>query len=133
MPHPLFQKVDCLLLYVPDLEAALAFYRDRLGHPLIWHTADAAGLRMPGTDTELVLRVGTDSKEVDLLVESADTAAVEFAQAGGEIVVPPFDIQIGRCTVVQDPWGHELVLLDTSKGLLRTDEKGNVIGNQPVS
>jgi catechol 2,3-dioxygenase-like lactoylglutathione lyase family enzyme len=35
MAEPLFRKVDCLQIPVPDLEAGLAFYRDRLGHPLI--------------------------------------------------------------------------------------------------
>ena len=43
----------------------------------------------------------------------------------------PFDIQIGRCVVVQDPWGNELVLLDMSKGRLRTDDAGNILGNEP--
>jgi len=53
-------------------------------------------------------------------------------EAGGTIVVPPFDIQIGRCVVVRDPWGTSLVLLDASKGLLITDADGNVIGNRPA-
>jgi hypothetical protein len=36
--------------------------------------------------------------------------------------------------VVEDPWGNSLVLLDTSKGLLKTDANGNVTGNiQPDS
>ena len=52
-----------------------------------------------------------------------------LCEAGGKVVVPPFGIQIGRCAVVQDPWGNEFVLLDASKGLLVTDEEGNVIGN----
>ena len=50
-------------------------------------------------------------------------------QAGGKVIVPPFDIQIGRCAVLEDPWGNPLVLLDTSKGLLKTDAAGNVTGN----
>jgi hypothetical protein len=29
---------------------------------------------------------------------------------------------------VKDPWGNELVLLDSSKGRLVTDEGGNVVG-----
>ena len=45
---PLVQKVDCVRLCVPDLEAGLAFYRDRLGHPLIWRMGEGAGLRIPG-------------------------------------------------------------------------------------
>ena len=132
MSQPLFKKVDCILLYVPNLDDALTLYRDRLGHSLIWRTAEAAGLRMPGTDTEIVLRTGDRGTEIDLLVDSADEAAKVFEQAGGTIVVPPFDIDIGRCVVVKDPWGHVLVLLDTSKGLYATDEQGNVTGNEAV-
>ncbi len=119
------------MLYVPDLEEAIAFYQDRLGHRLIWRIADAAGLSMPDTDAEIVLQVGQRGTEIDFLVPSADQAAIEFEKAGGTITVPPFDIHIGRCAVVKDPWGHELVLLDMSKGRLITDEEGRVIGNEP--
>ena len=48
---PLLRKVDCVRLYVPDLETGLAFYRDKLGHELIWRTA-TAGLCLPETDAE---------------------------------------------------------------------------------
>ena len=126
---PLIRKVDCLRLYVPDLEAGLVFYRDRLGHEMIWRSATAAGLRLPDTDTELVIQTEEQRQEVDLLVDSADDATAFFEQAGGKVIVSPFDIQIGRCAVVEDPWGNPLVVLDTSKGLLATDSKGNIIGN----
>jgi lactoylglutathione lyase len=129
MPMPLIRKVDCIRLYVPDLEAGLAFYRDQLGHELIWRTETAAGLSLPESDSELVLQTEDQRQEVDLLVDSADEAAKFVEQAGGRVIVPPFDIQIGRCVVVEDPWGNPLVLLDTSKGLLKTDADGNVIGN----
>jgi adenosylhomocysteine nucleosidase len=126
-PAPLFKKVDCLRLPVSDLESGLAFYRDKLGQVLIWRTDEAAGLRMPGSEAELVIHPGPEPQEVDLSVESADQAAQRFEAAGGAIIVPPFDIKIGRCCVVRDPWGNQLVLLDTSKGLLVTDKEGNVI------
>jgi lactoylglutathione lyase len=125
----LLRKVDCVRLYVPDLEAGLAFYRDQLGHQLIWRTEAAAGLRLPESDAELVIQTEDQRQEVDLLVNSADEAAKFIEQAGGRVIVPPFDIQIGRCVVIEDPWGNPLVLLDTSKGLLKTDDDGNVIGN----
>ena len=128
-PVPLIRKVDCVRLYVPDLEAGLAFYRDRLGHELIWRTDTAAGLRLPETDTELVLQTEERWQEVDFLVDSADQSATFIEQSGGKMIVPPFDIQIGRCAVIEDPWGNPLVLLDTSKGLLKTDTDGKVIGN----
>jgi predicted enzyme related to lactoylglutathione lyase len=76
-----------------------------------------------------VLHTEELGQEIDLKVESVETAAARFAAAGGTILVSPFDIQIGRCVVVADPWGNPLVLLDTSKGLLVTDEAGNIIGN----
>jgi predicted enzyme related to lactoylglutathione lyase len=125
----LLRKVDCIRLYVPDLEAGLAFYRDRLGHELIWRSDTAAGLRLPESDAELVLQTEEQRQEVDLLVDSADEAARWVEQAGGKVIVPPFDIQIGRCVVLEDPWGNPLVLLDMSKGSLKTEADGNVIGD----
>jgi predicted enzyme related to lactoylglutathione lyase len=131
MSEPLFQKVDCIRLYVPDLEAGLSFYRDQLGHPLIWRTEREAGLRLPDSETELVLQTERLGLEVDITVSSADEAAARWTARGGKVIAAPFDIRIGRCVVVQDPWGNPLVLLDISKGLLVTDEDGNIIGNEP--
>ena len=124
---PLFRSVDCLSLPVPDLEAALEFYRDKLGHSLIWRTETAAGLRLSDSEAELVLRADDRPPETDLKVESAADAADRFVRAGGSVVAGPFEIKIGRCVVVADPWGNRLVLLDLSKGWLRTDAEGNVI------
>jgi lactoylglutathione lyase len=131
-PEPLVRKVDAVQIYVPDLDAGLVFYRYRLGHQLIWRTEQAAGLRLPDSDAELVLQTEREGLELNLLVASAEQAAQRIVEAGGTIVVPPFDIQIGRCVVVRDPWGTALVLLDVSKGMLLTDVDGNVIGNQPT-
>src|SRR5579859_2312097 len=128
-PKSLFRKLDCLQIPVPELEAGLAFYRDSLGHALIWRTATAAGLRLPETDAEIVLQTERPELEANLKVESADAASAAIVAAGGRVVVAPFDIQIGRCAVVADPWDNRLVLLDTSKGALKTDARGNVIGN----
>ena len=43
MPDPLVQKVDCIHVEVPDLESGLAFYRDKLGHELLWKAETSAG------------------------------------------------------------------------------------------
>jgi len=129
MQKPLLKKIDCIRLHVPDLNAGLSFYRDLLEHPLIWRTDRAAGLGMPGTDAEIVLQTEDQGQEVDFLVDSADEAAKRFVEAGGKIIAEPFEIQIGRCAVVQDPWGNPLVLLDMTKGRLAADADGNVNGN----
>src|SRR5437879_2742991 len=124
---PLFRKIDCLQVPVPNLEAGLAFYRDRLGHELLWRTETSAGLRIPGTDAEIVVQTERPEMEVNLTVASADGAVEAIVAAGGRVVVPPFDIPIGRCAVVADPWGNRLVVLDNSKGLLVTGPDGRVL------
>ena len=129
MNNALLKKVDCIRLQVPDLDEALVFYHDQLGLGLVWRTEEAVGLSMPDTDAEIVLHRERQGIEVDFLVVSADQAAQAIERAGGRVLVSPFDIQIGRCVVVQDPWGNELVLLDMSKGSLRTDAAGNILGN----
>jgi predicted enzyme related to lactoylglutathione lyase len=124
---PLFRKVDCVRMPVTDLEAALVFYRDRLGHELIWRTATAAGLRMPESGAEIVVHTEGGWTETDLLVDSVDDAVALIVDAGGSVAQPPFDIAVGRCAVVRDPFNNMLVVLDMSKGPLRTDDAGNVI------
>jgi predicted enzyme related to lactoylglutathione lyase len=126
---PLLRKVDCVQIPVPDIESGLAFYRDRLGHTLIWRTETSAGLRMPEADTGVVIETERPEMEANLLVDSADEAAARIVEAGGSVVAEPFDIQVGRCAVVEDPWGNRLVILDMSQGRLVTDADGNVIGN----
>jgi lactoylglutathione lyase len=123
---PLFRDVDCIQVPLPDLEAGLAFYRDALGHALIWRTDTAAGLRLADTPTELVIQTERPELEPNLSVMSADAAAQRFVAAGGAVLAPAFDIAIGRCAVLQDPWGNRLLVLDHSRGRLLTDATGRV-------
>ena len=127
--RPLLERVDAVTVPVPDLDAGLAFYRDRLGHELIWRN-DAigqAGLRSGCSRTEIVLST-RESYEPDWKVASADDAAEHFRASGGAVIVEPFDIPIGRLTVVSDPFGNRLVLLDSSKGTYDADARGRVSG-----
>ena len=125
---PLFRKVDSLQLPVPTLDAGLAFYRDALGHQLLWRTEHAAGLRMPDSGTELVVQTERSQPEVDLLVESVELAAARVVAAGGALLAGPSEIPVGRVVVVADPFGNSLVLLELSKGHYRTDASGAVTG-----
>src|SRR5215831_8234708 len=102
MNVPMLRSIDCLQIPVPDLESGLAFYRDQLGHELAWRTRTAAGLRMPESDTELVVQSERPELEANLTVMSADQAAAAFSRAGGRIIVQAFDIPIGRCAVGED-------------------------------
>jgi predicted enzyme related to lactoylglutathione lyase len=130
-PGPVFRSVDSLQIPVPSVDAALAFYRDALGHELIWRSERAAGLRMPDSDTEIVVQTERPQAEVDVLVESVDAAVRRVLAAGGEVRAGPFEIPVGRVVVVADPFGNSLVLLDLSKGRYQTDADGTVTGVAP--
>ena len=51
---PLLRMVDAVTMPVPDLDSGLRFYRDGLGHQLLWRydAIGQAGLRLPDADTE---------------------------------------------------------------------------------
>jgi lactoylglutathione lyase len=125
---PLFQKIDCIMLKVSNLNDGLEFYSQKLGHELIWKTDKAAGLKLPNSDAELVIST-ENGPETDIKVEDTQITFDTLIKMGATSILEPFEIQIGKCAVVEDPWGNELVILDTSKGLLKTDNDKNVIGN----
>ena len=124
----LIRKVDCIRIPVSDLKAGLDFYRNKLGHEVIWRTKSAVGLQLPDCDAELVIHTEPDNPETNLLVDSAEEASQSFVKAGGSVVAGPFDIEIGKCVIVKDPWNNQLVLLDTTKGTFITYSDGNIIG-----
>lgn len=124
---PLFRKTDAIVVRVPSLEEGLAFYKDKLGHELVWRNDTMAALRMNDSDTEFVLSTNL-GPETDILVQSVDDAVVQVKQAGGEVVMGPDDIPVGRVAVVKDPFGNQLTLVDLSKGQFETNESGDVVG-----
>lgn len=127
---PLLQKIDSIRVPVPDLETGLAFYRDQLGHVLIWRLEKGAGLRMPGSNAELVLVPQGEDLQVNFQVASADAAAERFMECGGKVLVEPFRTLNGRASVVQDPFGNVYALRDDRLGELVTDEEGAVLGTE---
>jgi predicted enzyme related to lactoylglutathione lyase len=128
----LLHKIDAVTVPVPDLDQGLRFYRDGLGHDLLWRddSRGQAGLRMRDTDAEIVLTLG-QGYEPNWLVASAAAAAATVVDAGGRIVSGPFDIPVGSAAVVADPFGNVLVLVDLGKGRYVTDADGNVTGVRP--
>ena len=129
---PLLRKIDGVTIRVPDLDAGLGFYRDRLGHELRWRNDEMgqAGLGLPGGDSEIVLTT-QQRYEPNWLVSSADEAAKVIEAAGGRILAGPEEIPVGKLVVVEDPFGNVLVLLDLSKGRYVTDDTGQVTGVAP--
>ena len=134
MTDGLLRRVDAVTLRVSTLDDGLAFYVEKMGHKLNWRNDERgqAGLATPESDTEIVLTTDL-SYEPNWLVDSADDAALEIVQAGGSVIAEPADIPVGRVAVVADPFGNHLVLIDLSKGLYETDERGAVTGVRPPS
>lgn len=128
--QPLFKYVDCFQLYIPDLDKGIEFYCNNLGLKIIWKTNYAVGLGMVDDKTEIVIQNENKWQEVDIKVDSVIEAVEKIRSAGGEIVYGPFEIKIGKCAVVKDPWGNKYVILDSTKGTFITDDEGNIIGQK---
>jgi predicted enzyme related to lactoylglutathione lyase len=126
---PFLSGVDAVTVPVPDLDAGIAFYRDRLGQPLLWRNDDVgqAGLGLGTAGTEIVLSTRQPYAPT-WLVTSVDEAVTTMVAAGGRVVAAPTDIPVGRVSVVSDLFGNELVLVDLSKGRYVTGSDGTVRG-----
>lgn len=125
--QPLFENVDCVSMCVPDLDEGLRFYRDKLGLKLLWRTEKSCGLGMKNGVAEFVLTTD-DNLMVDMKVADVEKALPIFLAAGGKVEDGPFDINIGKCAVVVDPWGNRYCILDTTKGTYDANEDGAVKG-----
>ncbi len=114
--HPVLRELDAVTVPVPDLDSGLDYYRDKLGHALLWRNDDAgqAGLALPDAKTELVLTT-RQRFEPNWLVDSIDDAVAVIIEAGGSLVVAPAQIAVGHVAVVADPFGNPLVLVEIVK------------------
>ena len=65
-------------------------------------------------NSEIVLNTDLP-QETDLLVASARDACQVLISNGCKPVREPFEIVIGWCAVVSDPFGNEIAFLDLSK------------------
>ena len=130
---PVLRMVDAVTVLVPDLDQGLAFYRDRLGQSLVWRNDELgqAGLRLPDSETEVVLSCDLPYAP-NWLVTSVPDAVADIVAAGGTILVEPHGIAVGRLAIVADPFGNALILLDLSPGRYTTDDTGPVMGIDPV-
>ena len=128
VPHdehrkPILRKIDCVMIKVDDLEGAAKFYEQVLGLATKWSTANSIALGMPESEAEIVLHDDPQIPRecsVHYLVDNVKEAVAKLSVQGCGIVVPPFEVQIGMCSVVRDPFGNLLNLIDMTKGPLRT-------------
>ena len=108
------------MIRVEDIEVSAAYYAKVFGLAPKWSGEGSIGLAFPDTDAEMVLHRETaipSTVEVHYLVDDVVVAAAHYAAQGCQILVAPFDITIGKCAVIKDPFGTRLCILDTTKGL----------------
>jgi catechol 2,3-dioxygenase-like lactoylglutathione lyase family enzyme len=126
---PILRAIDAVTVPVPDLDQGLAYYRDQLGHEVIWRNDDLGqvALRLPESRAELVLATH-QNYEANWLVHSVSQAVAAMVGSGGRLIVEERQIPVGRLAVVADPFGNPLVLLDLSAGTYVIDQDRNVVG-----
>lgn len=122
----LLKCVDCIELYVPDLEDGINYY-SKLGLKVLWKNETSVGMGMEDDFAEILLQNERKKMNVDFKVESVINAVDKIKEIGGEIICEPFDIPIGKCAVVRDSWSNEYVILDMTKGRYVTDKDGNIL------
>jgi len=118
----MLKKIDCVMIRVLDVQAAMTCYADVFGLRPTWWSEQAAGLVFPESDAEIVVHSYPDipsNVEVHYLVDDVIVAVQEYVTKGCALLVAPFDITIGKCAVIADPFGTRLCILDMTKGPLK--------------
>jgi lactoylglutathione lyase len=112
------RKIDCVMVRVGDLSGAVEFYTRVFGLRELWRDETSVGMAMPESDAEVVLHTMDlpAGYGVHYLVDDVADAAATCERAGCTVREAPFDVAMGRCAVVVDPFGNAVCLLDMSKG-----------------
>ena len=103
-------RIGYVILYVSDLDASVAFYRDVVGLPYRFTDAGYAEFGTDGTRFALYERRRAEwltgrpvrpgpAAEIVLVVEDVDACADRLAAAGADVLSGPAD----------RPWGHRTV------------------------
>jgi predicted enzyme related to lactoylglutathione lyase len=116
----MLRKIDCVQVKVNDLDAAAEFYQRAFSLTPLWRDDISLGMGMPETDAEVVLHTLDlpADRAVNYLVDDVPEAFESARLAGCGVLVEPFEIAVGRCAVLQDPFGNPVCILDLSKGLM---------------
>ena len=122
---PVLKKINAVLVKVPSIQEGLDFYREQLGLQTFWKKENIAAVHLG--DGQLVMSTTLDP-ETNILVESAEHAASVFEKAGGKIISPPEDIDVGKLVIVEDAFGNQITLVDFSKGFYTMNVSGNITG-----
>ena len=112
----MLNRIDRILLRVPSLESAVAYYRDVLGLKLSRHDKGIASFTLADCDTELVLHADPDlpADATYFLVDDVRDLYRRRAELKLTFTSPPAPASRGYRAMVKDPFGSVLLLIDRS-------------------
>jgi catechol 2,3-dioxygenase-like lactoylglutathione lyase family enzyme len=112
----MIRRIDRILIRVPQLKAAVTYYRDVLGLELLREDARRAAFRLPDESTEIMLHADPDLPEqgVYFLVDDVREMYEQRAELKLTFPSPPVQAARGYTASVKDPFGTILHLLDRS-------------------
>jgi catechol 2,3-dioxygenase-like lactoylglutathione lyase family enzyme len=115
----MLRRVDRIVLRVPGLPAAVAYYRDVLKMPLLRQESRLAVFKLADDGAELILHVDPDlpGEATYYLVDDVRALYEKRAELKLTFVSPPKQAARGYRATVRDPFGVVLLILD------RTTEK----------
>lgn len=110
----MLRKVDRIILRVPALAGAVAYYHDTLGLELVRQDSRVASFRLNEGGTELVLHADPDlpAEAIYFLVDDVRELYRRRSDLKLTFTSPPTQASKGYRATVKDPFGNVLLLLD---------------------
>ncbi len=109
--------LDFIMLHVPDVEQARAFYTEKLGLVVDAQQPDFVQFKQPmGHGAVFALGKAEDNAtlqgaELWWFVDDADKTFADLVAQHVEVVSKPTDEPFGRALAIKDPAGHTIHLL----------------------
>jgi len=110
-------RLEFIYMPTPDLDAALALYRDTLGFDELWREGDTTvGLAAPGGNVALMVDAAAEPGMGPGPMFVTDDVTAFHARHDGayELTLPPFEIPGGFMSGFRDPGGNCVYVLDQS-------------------
>lgn len=108
-------RLEFVYLPVPDLQPALALYRDGLGFDELWREGElTVGLAIPGTETAVMVDAAAEPGAAPGPIFGVDRVDAWLAGRDLDVFMPPMDIPGGRMMGFRDPGGNHVYVMDQS-------------------
>ena len=108
-------RLQFVYLPVPDLQSALALYRDGLGFDEVWREGElTVALAIPGTETAIMVDAAAPPGSAPGPMFGVDSVDGWLDGRDLDVVMPPMDIPGGRLMGFRDPGGNHVYVMDQS-------------------